>query len=290
MQQAAPRQHLIGAVGWMMGAVVSLLAMAVAGRELAAEISVFEIMFFRNSICLTIICLVMLYYGRRLLVTRRLGLHLIRNICHFFAQAGWYFGLAFLPLAEVFAIEFTAPIWTVILAAIFLGERLTGQRSLGVFLGFAGILIILRPGLGIFDPAALAVLGAAVGFAATFVITKSLTASDAPLTILFYMNLIQLPLGMVPALLDWVTPSTQLWPWVLVTGLAGLGTHYCFARAFALADAGIVTPIDFVRLPLAGVIGYFFYQEGLDLAVIVGAAVILLGNLLNIRGRYLARS
>ena len=92
MQQAAPRQYLIGAVGWMMGAVVSLLAMAVAGRELAAEISVFEIMFFRNSICLTIICLVMLYYGRRLLVTRRLGLHLIRNICHFFAQAGFVRG------------------------------------------------------------------------------------------------------------------------------------------------------------------------------------------------------
>ena len=290
MQQAAQQQSLAGAVGWMMGAVVSLLAMAVAGRELAAEISVFEIMFFRNSICLTIICLLLLYHGRRLLVTRRLGLHLIRNICHFFAQAGWYFGLAILPLAEVFAIEFTAPIWTAILAAIFLSERLTGQRGLGICLGFAGILIILRPGLGIFDPAALAVLGAAVGFAATFVITKSLTASDAPLTILFYMNLIQLPLGMAPALLDWVTPSTQLWPWVAVTGLAGLGTHYCFARAFALADAGVVAPIDFIRLPLAGVIGYFFYQEGLDLAVILGAAVILIGNLLNIRGRYLARS
>lgn len=269
----------------MLGAVASLLAMALAGRELAAEVSVFEIMLFRNVICLAIICPLLGLYGRRFLATKRIGLHGFRNLVHFFAQSGWFYGLAMLPLAEVFAIEFTTPIWTAILAALFLAERLTGRRLAGTLLGFIGILIILRPGVAIIDPAAIAVLAAALGFAVTFVTTKSLTATDQPLTILFYMNLMQLPLGMVPALAHWVTPSVDLWPWVLVTGLAGMGSHYCFARAFALADAGTVAPIDFVRLPLAVAIGYLIYHEPADGLMFLGAVVIIIGNTLSIRGR-----
>ena len=269
----------------MLGAVVSLLAMALAGRELAAEVSVFEIMFFRNVICLAIICPLAGRYGRRLFTTDRLGLHGLRNVVHFFAQSGWFYGLALLPLAEVFAIEFTAPIWTAILAAYFLAERLTARRLAGILLGFIGILIILRPGIAIIDPAAIAVLAAAIGFAVTFVTTKSLTTSDRPLTILFYMNLMQLPLGLVPTLAFWVTPSPDLWPWVLVAGLAGLASHYCFARAFAIADAGSVAPIDFVRLPLAVVIGFVLYQEPVDAFVALGAVVIIAGNALSMRGQ-----
>ena len=269
----------------MMGAVVSLLAMALAGRELTAEISIFEIMLFRNVICLAIVCPLAGFHGTRLFTTKRIGLHGFRNVVHFFAQSGWFYGLAFLPLAEVFAIEFTGPIWTAILAALFLAERVTARRLAGILLGFIGILIILRPGVALIDPAAFAVLAAAFGFAVTFVTTKSLTTSDRPLTILFYMNLIQLPLSLVPAVSYWVTPSLHLWPWVMVAGLAGLTSHYCFARAFALGDAGTVAPIDFVRLPLAVAIGFVVYQEPVDAYVFLGAVAIIVGNTLNIRGR-----
>ncbi|MDP6708990.1 MAG: DMT family transporter, partial [Alphaproteobacteria bacterium] len=200
MNGTAQRSSMAGAVAWMMGAIVSLTAMALAGRELSAEISIFEIMFFRNAICLAIVSVLVAYHGRELLRTQRLALHGFRNVVHFGAQFGWFYALAFLPLAEVFAIEFTAPLWTAILAALFLSERLTAIRVGGIVLGFVGILIILKPGVAIVHPAAFAVLGAAIGFASTFVITKSMITDQRPLTILFYMNLIQLPLGMVPAL------------------------------------------------------------------------------------------
>ena len=283
------RQSLSEAVVWMLGAVVCLTTMAVAGRELAKEITIFEIMFFRNTICLTIICVLVMRYGRHLFKTRRIGLHGLRNVVHFGAQTGWYFGLVHLPLAEVFAIEFTTPVWTAILAALFLAERLTAVRVVGTLLGFVGILIILRPGVAIIDPAALVVLGAAMGFAATFVVTRSLGRSEKPLTILFYMNLVQLPFSFGFMLPHWTAPSQALWPWIAVTGIAGLGSHYCFARAFALADAALVAPIDFVRLPLAAVIGYMLYSEPTSIYVLLGAVVIFVGNLLNLRGDRIRR-
>ena len=268
----------------MLGAVVALTAMAVAGRELAAAMSIFEIMFFRNAICLAIIVVLVLRTGRHLFATRRLGLHGLRNTVHFGAQAGWYFGIVHLPLAEVFAIEFTAPIWTAILAALFLAERLNAVRIVGTLLGFAGVLVILRPGIAVIDPAAFVVLGSAMGFGAMFTITRSLAPTERPLTILFYMNLVQLPLSFGLMLPDWVAPPVELLPWILVTGLGGLASHYCFARAFALADAALVAPVDFLRLPVVAVVGYLLYQEPTSLFVWLGAGVIIAGNLLNLRG------
>ena len=277
-------QSLPSAVIWMLGAVVALTAMAVAGRELAAVISVFEIMFFRNLICLGIIVVLLSRSGRHLFATQRLPLHGLRNTIHFVAQAGWYYGLIHLPLSEVFAIEFTAPIWTAILAALFLAERLNAIRIAGTLLGFLGVLIVLRPGIAVVDPAALAVLGSAMGFGVVFVITRSMASSEEALTIFFYMNLVQLPLSLAFMLPDWVAPPQELWPWILVTGLSGLASHYCFARAFALADAARVAPIDFVRLPVAALVGYLLYQEPTSLFVWLGAAVIIVGNIMNLRG------
>ena len=172
-KEGVMRQSLTGAVMWMLGATSSLIAMALAGRELAAEISIFQIMFFRNAICLVIVCVLIMRHGGDLFRTRRLGLHGFRNVVHFGAQTGWYYGLVRLPLSEVFAIEFTAPIWTAILAALFLAERLTARRAFATLLGFAGTLIILRPGIAAIEPAAIVVLASAVGFASMFVITRT---------------------------------------------------------------------------------------------------------------------
>jgi drug/metabolite transporter (DMT)-like permease len=146
-----------------------------------------------------------------------------------------------------------------------------------------GMLIILRPGFSVVTPAALAVLGGAVCYALSHTLTRRLAQTDAPVIILFYMTLIQLPLGLVPALRGWVTPTLAMWPWLLTVGVTALSGHYCMARAFALADATVVVPMDFLRLPLIALVGYLFYGEGIDGFVLGGAMVMLSGNVINIR-------
>ena len=267
---------------WMIGVLVSLSGMAVAGRELSSELNAFQISFARSLFCLMALIITLCFIGFNKVKTTKPKLHLLRNTIHFGGQTGWLYGVAFLPLAEVFAIEFTAPIWTALLAVIFLKEPLTNYRTLSIFLGFAGIMIILRPGINIIQPAALVVLFATFCFASTYVFTRHMSTTESPLTIIFYMNLIQLPIGLLTSLHDWNYPSMQSWPWVLLLGLTGLGSHFCFAHAFRHADAIVVTPLDFFRLPLIAFIGWTFYNESWDLLIFLGGTIIFSGNLLNL--------
>ena len=267
---------------WMIGALVSISGMAIAGRELSSELNAFQISFTRSLFCLLALLIIMSFIGFNKVKTTKPKLHLLRNTIHFGGQTGWLYGVAFLPLAEVFAIEFTAPIWTALLAVIFLKEPLTSYRTLSIFLGFAGIMIILRPGINIIQPAALIVLFATFCFASTYVFTRHMSNTESPLTIIFYMNLIQLPIGLLTSLHDWNYPSMQSWPWVLLLGLTGLGSHFCFAHAFRHADAIVVTPLDFFRLPLIALIGWTFYNESWDLLIFLGGTIIFSGNLLNL--------
>ncbi|MEZ5648039.1 MAG: DMT family transporter [Alphaproteobacteria bacterium] len=267
---------------WMMGAVVSLTVMAVAGRELSRTLSTFEILFFRSSIGLVILTPIILHRGLKTISTRQPSLQVLRNIVHFAGQYGWFYGIGFLPLGLVFALEFTTPIWVAVLAAIFLGEKLTPLRLAAIVLGFIGVLVILRPGFSAIDPIALVVLLGAAGYGAAHTTTKALTRTDTALAVLFYMTLIQLPLGLIPALNHWITPSLDLTPLLFLVGVMGLTAHYCMTHAFALADATVVMPFDFLRLPLALGVGGLFYGETVDPwlpmggLVIIGAAFLIL--------------
>jgi len=267
----------------MAGALVSFMSMAIAGRQLSAELTTFQILFFRSLVGLVVVLALFQHWGWKRAKTRVFGRHLLRNVAHFGGQYGWFYGIAFIPLTEVFAIEFTVPIWTAILATIFLGERMNQLRVLAVVLGFAGILVILRPGVAAISVPALAVLGGALCYAISHVFTKRLSATESPLTILFYMTVIQLPLGLVPALPHWVWPSAALWPWVGVVALTALSAHYCLTRAFQLADATVVIPMDFLRLPLIAVVGFLFYGETLQIWVLVGALIVCAATWLNLK-------
>lgn len=282
MSPATNPNAVVTAALWMSGALLSFMAMAVGGRELSAHLSTFQILFFRSLVGLVVISLLLSRAGWGQITSRPLGLHVLRNLAHFGGQFGWFYGLAFIPLAEVFAIEFTAPIWTAIWAALLLGERITWPRIVAVGLGIVGLLIILRPGSQGVHPAALAVLAGAVCFAFSHTLTRRLALTDTPLAILFYMTVIQLPLGLLPSLASWTTPAPALWPWLLVVGLSALSAHYCMAHALALAPATVVVPMDFLRLPLIAVVGALVYGESLEWAVLAGAAVMLLGNWINI--------
>ena len=278
MENLTPAARLLWASAWMVGTLTSFMAMAVAVRELSDTLQSFEILFFRSLIGLLLLLPLLPKYGATAWKTRRLKLHMVRNIFHFGGQFGWVYGIALLPLAEVFAIEFTIPIWAAILAVIFLGERMNAGRIIAIVLGFAGILVILRPGAEIINPAAFVVLGCAVCFASAHAGTKSLSATDSPLAILFLMSVIQLPMSVIPAYLQWVTPGWNDAGWLLILGGSGLTAHYCFTRAFQLADATIVIPMDFLRLPLIAVVGFLFYNEAIEAATLTGAAMIFVGN------------
>ena len=268
---------------WMLGTSAFAILIGVSGRELSAEMSLFQVMFFRNLICLLATIVAFLFIGWTSVRTNFIGRHIVRNVVHFSATYLWFVGIVSIPMAEVFALEFTTPLWTALLAWVFLGERLGRRRVLGVLLGFCGVLIILRPGIAIIHPAAMAVIGAAMGLAVVYVLTKSVIKQDSPWTILFWMNLVQLPISLALALPTWVWPSMSLAPWVLVVGVAGFGVHYSIAKALVYADASLVVPFDFLRLPLISVVAWILYNEFLDPFVFIGAAIIVGGSVLNVR-------
>ena len=276
------RHPVVNASLWMLGALSSFTAMAIGGRELSAEIGTFEILFFRSVVGLAIIGALLSRYGWRQVSLRRFPLHFARNLAHFGGQFGWFYAIALIPLAQVFAIEFTTPIWAAGLAVVLLGERMTRARLAAIALGIAGMLIILRPGGAAVGSGSLAVLAAAACYALSHVLTRKLARTETVLAILFYMTVIQLPLAVLPMLAHWVTPSPALWPWVAVVGATALSAHYCFTRALMLADVTVVVAMDFLRLPLVAVAGLVFYGEKLDWLVLVGAAVMLVGNFINI--------
>ena len=273
------------AAAWMTGAIFSFSSMAVAGRAINHELDTFEMMMYRSLIGLVIIVCIGLALGKLPEArTNRLGLHIIRNLAHFAGQNLWFYALGLISLAQLFALEFTSPIWIMILAALLLGERLTGSRLAALALGFIGALIVARPGAD-GDPIGLLIAAAAaIGFAGSIVCTKMLTRTETIYCILFWLTLTQVGFGIIATAWDGdvALPSATSWPWVALIAAAGLLAHTCLTNALAVAPATIVTPMDFIRLPVIAIVGMLFYGEPLDPLVFVGAALIFAGNYLNI--------
>ncbi|MCS5558437.1 MAG: DMT family transporter, partial [Oceanospirillaceae bacterium] len=177
--------------------------------------------------------------------------------------------------------EFTVPLWVLIIAAIFLRERITARKLASVGLGLIGVAVIVKPGPQLLDPGAVIMLVAALCFAITFILNKSLLSTEHPLTIVFYMTLIQLPLGALMAGADWTMPEPWMWPWVMAIALTGLSAHYCVSKSMQLAQVSVVMSLDFLRLPIVATIGMVLYGETLDVAVLFGGATMLAANLVN---------
>jgi len=270
---------------WMMGAVVSFTLMAVAGREVLHELDTFEVMMYRS---LMGICIVLIFSKVTRTVNeinvQQLTLHLTRNITHFIGQNLWFFAVTAITLPQLFAFEFSVPIWVALFAPIFLSEKLTKRRLFAALIGFFGILIVARPdNIGV-TPGIIAAALCAICFTGTGIATKLLTRTQSITCILFWLTVMQAILGIICAGYDFDIsfPSQSSLPWVILIGLAGLLAHFCITKALQLADAIVVYPMDFVRLPLATAVGVLFYNEPIQLLVFVGAAIILGANFLNI--------
>lgn len=275
----------IQAAFWMLGAIFSFTTMAISGRELSAGFDTFEIMLYRSAIGLVIVLVLAYVTG----AYRQIGIqhwrtHFIRNIFHFTGQNLWFYALAVAPLAQVFALEFSTPLWVILLSPILLGERLTLARGIAALMGFVGILIVARPDIANLHSGILAAALCAVFFALTYIFTKRLTRTENIAAILLYLSGLQLIFGLIAAGYDGdiALPSIADMPLLGLVAACGLLAHFCITKALTIAPATVVAPFDFVRLPIIAVAAMVIYNEAIDIWVLVGAIIIFAGNYLNI--------
>ncbi len=270
---------------WMIGAIASFSTMAVAGREVSFALDTFEIMLFRSFVGVVIVIAAASVFGTWHQVNRQqFSLHFARNIMHFIGQNLWFYAVTVIPLAQVFALEFTSPIWVILLSPFLLGERITLIRAIAALMGFIGVLIVTRPDMAGINTGVMMAASSAIFFAFTIIFTKRLTRTQSITCILFYLTVLQLIFGFLSAGYDGdiALPDAETLPWLILIGVAGLLAHFCITNALAIAPATVVVPIDFVRLPVIAIIGMLVYGEALELWVLLGAGIIFAGNYLNI--------
>jgi drug/metabolite transporter (DMT)-like permease len=275
----APNRPLAAAL-WMTGAIAAFTAMAVATRQIKGVHDTFEILAFRSMIGCAIVVLLGAALGQLGRIRAdRLGSHVLRNLFHFSGQSLWFYAVTVIPLAQVFALEFTSPIWVILLSPLFLGESLTRRKLVAAALGFAGVWVVARPDFGALDLGVLAAAGAAVFFAATSLMTKALTRGEAIISILFWLTLMQAVLGSAIMTLGGpvTLPTLTTLPWLGLIAVAGITAHLCLTTALSLAPASVVVPVDFARLPIIAVIGAAFYNEPIEITLFLGAGLIFLG-------------
>jgi drug/metabolite transporter (DMT)-like permease len=274
---------------WMGGAIASFSLLAVAVREVSPALDAFEIMLFRSAMGLAAMVAFLAATGRMAAARpRRMGLHGARNLLHFGGQVTWLYALTVLPLAQVFALEFTSPIWVILLAPLVAGERLTAAKLLGGLVGFAGVLVVVRPDAsGLLSPGLAAGLACALFFALTSLLTRRITRTEPVVAVLFWLNFMQLGFSAATVGWDgaWPWPEAAQLPWLLVIGATGLSAHLCLTSALDAAPASVVMPMDFLRLPVIALVGWALYAEPLDAGVFLGAALILGGNAMTLRPR-----
>ena len=259
---------------WMIMGGLSLILLAIVIRHLQSKYHVLEMIFLRSVISFLLILPWALRQRRSELTTRRLPLHIFRNGIHYLGNIGRFVGVTLVSLADLQALQFTTPLFTIVLVAIFLREAVGRHRWIATALGFVGALVIIRPGFIPIGAGTVAVVLSALFYASSQTATKSLSRTDTPNAILLYMSLIFIPISAIPAAAVWVTPAWEDAFPIILLGVFGYLAHACIIRSFATADASYVMPFDFLRLPIAAAFGFFLYQERPEIWVWIGAAII----------------
>lgn len=275
---------------WMIlsGLFFSLAAAAV--RHLTKDMHFIEISFFRSLFGVLVF---LPWFGRVGLAgfrTRHTNFYLLRGVSSVIAMFLWFGALSLMPIADATSISFSQPIFISIAAVLLLSEPMRANRWTGLIIGFAGTLIILRPGFADINVGALMVLGGAVFIAASAIIVKIVARDDAPDMIAMYQVLYMLPMTFVAALFVWTWPT---WEQLLLAASVGVFSTFAqraYTRAYALSDASAVTPFDFMRLPFSVALGFVLFTELPDLWTVVGGVVIFLSSLLVMRGEAARRS
>lgn len=259
---------------WMLLSCAVLTVLAALGRHLSGTLHPLQIMFFR--VLFGFLCLLpwVLYRGVAVLRTTKIRLYALRALTSVGAMTSWFYAISLIPIAEVTALSFLAPLFATAGAALILREIVGPRRWSATLIGFAGALIIIRPGVMEMAAGNWLALASAVFMGASVLVIKTLSRTEHPNLVVFYMGLLTTPLTLVPALFVWQMPAPELWPWILLMGPVATVGHVTLVRAFAVADASAIVPFDFSRLPFAVLIGYIAFGELADLWTWVGAAVI----------------
>lgn len=259
---------------WMLAAATSFAVMIILVRQLTATFDPLQVVFFRNAFGLLAMLPWLAREGVGALRTQCLGLHALRAAIGIFSMICWFTALSLMPLAEVTALSFTAPIFTSVLAVLILGEAMRLRRWSATIVGLLGALIIVRPGFAAFQPIALLAIGSALISAASTILVKVMTRTDSAGTVVTYMVLFMTPLSLAPALLVWQSPTLGQLGWAALLGLAGSIGHVCLTRALAATDATVVIPFDYLRLPAVALIAYLAFGEVPGVWVWLGGGVV----------------
>lgn len=271
-----PKSVILGCAT-MLASTVFFASMHACVRYLSRDIHPFEIAFFRNFFGVVILAPLILRNGRLLLQTSHFNWHFIRASINLFAMLIFFYALSITPLATVQALSFTAPLFTTVLAVLILGEQVRFRRWAAVFIGFTGVVIILRPGVQPLDFGALLVLLSASIWALTMIIIKRLSNTDSPLTITAYVTMFLTVMSLLPALWVWTWPQGMQWVWLAVAAVFGTLGQLCVAKAFAYADTTVVLPFDFAKIIWGALLGLFFFGEIVNSYTWAGAIVIFSG-------------
>ena len=262
-------------IGWML--LTGLLFVGVTGvvRHLGTDMAAVQAAFLRYLIGLVLILPILLREYRVTVAPRRYGLHAARGLVHGAAVMLWFFAMAHIPIAQVTALGYTAPIFTTIGAALFLGETLRARRIGAILIAFGGAMLIVRPGFVEVSLGAIAQLTAAPLFAVSFILAKKLTETESSEAIVAYLSVFVTLVLLPPALMVWRTPTWEELAWLfLVAVLATLG-HYTLTRAFRAAELAVTQPVSFLQLVWATLLGFLVFGEEPDVWTWIGGGVIV---------------
>ena len=271
---ARPVSSFSKGVFWMVLTAISFSILAVAVRGLSGKIPAVELVMVRALVGLFMIVPLVQQSGLKALRTRRLPMHLLRTGFAFIAMFGFFYSLAYIPIADATAFTFLIPLFTTVAAALVLGEVVDAPRWLATTLGFAGALVIIRPGIEVITFPAMVAIASAAFYAGAWTSVKFLTRTDSAAIIVFYMNVFMFPLALAVSLFFWVTPAWNDVPLLLVMALSGWSAHFCQARSFGVADASAVVPFDFLRLPIGAGLAWIFFAEPSGIWTWAGAVII----------------
>lgn len=272
--QGYQAQAPLKGVLWMVLAAFFFAVSVGLVRYISLRIDAFEQTFWRQFIGFVIILPIVLRHGLPGLRTRQLGTHLVRNLMGYIGIALSFYSVTLIPLADSLALQFTLPLFTIVFAMIILSERVGVHRLAATAAGFVGALVILRPGFAEIRFGMIVALGAAAFLAISDTLVRRLSRAEPTTLIVFYSYALQVPIAFAVALFHWVTPARADWPWLIALGLCSFIASWSLSRAFILAEASLVSPVLFLRLPIVSAIGYVFFAQVPDVWAWIGAVVI----------------
>lgn len=271
---ASPSPTVI-AIALMVGAMVLFSAGHGLVRFASDELHSFQIGFLRSVFGLIFLLPIILKgWDFSDLRVKRPKLHIIRGALSAMNTLAWFTAIAIMPLGEAVALNFTSPLFATLLAAIFLGEAVRARRWTATIVGFIGVLIVVRPGGETVQLGAILALGSALSIAVNVLLIRVMSQEDSTRAIVTTFNLAIVFFTLIPAMVVWTWPSPLMWAVTFAVGVTTTVAHLLLTKAMSLAEASAIVPLEFIRLPLAVLIGFVWFSEILDGWTILGATII----------------